>query len=1447
MTQTTSNSRPSALEPTPEVEEIGSLRKHSKNVLIKSGCEIAKVTHTEVNHPEEIAHVKTKCLIDLRKNGTPKSVTPKGSREETVLKTNSEINEKSGRFGGEEKTNHSRHSAGQTWMANHEEPRGLMGHGSKHSKQSLLPKDILRESVLLKLLNNRKLLASSSERNIVNNNSALTKSNILKKNTEYLPVLRPNKTESLPVRGFEKFSISDVSLCLENDSFGLSDERTISLEENVLKEKHFENIFEKQEIEITSIKDKMERLKREIFYLDLMADQKEKEKSLIQQFKEQKEEKLKRIYHKQALITHLTKRKMRKYKKGEASLLSVALEKDESVKKTSCTEETPVHHVSGTIEQVGQPKSISCLQMNQSSYRNLVQNDFLSNDSKKFSQREQAGSTEQQNQILFNKGSVIDLSNTSFSYVTSGTILVPGNQFQNKQFLNPPQRVEIINSSTNAVPLDPNGDQAKSLGQTTFAFLNKMADGYNSSSRQNVVQRRYRKIRPKVPAIAETSSAQKTPNNEISTLSTQGSQPKVLQQVPLFQRNSISIPQSVPLSESITKSGLQRVTHSHESPSNIPYQGQLPQGNFSNVAQSLSLSENIRTGDPQTVPLVQRNSISIPQVLFSQGCLTNNSYQVPLLQRDFTYAPEINAVTVQQQVSLSQETCTGVPQRHPSSEINNSNVQQQVPLSQGTCIGVPQRHPSSEINNSNVQQQVPLSQGTCTGVPQRYPLSEMNNTNVQQQAPLSQGTCTGVPQRYPSSEMNDTNVQQQVSLSPGACTGVPQRYLSSEINDTNVQGQVSLSQGTCTGVPQRYPSSEINNSNVQQQVPLSQGTCTGVPQRYPSSEINNSNVQQQAPLSQGTCTGVPQRYSLSEMNDTNVQQQVSLSPGTCTGVPQRHLSSEINDTNVQGQVSLSQGTCTGVSQRYPSSEINNSNVQQQVPLSQGTCTGVPQRYPSSEMNDTNAQQKVSLSQRTCTGVPQRYPLPKINTQQQVPLSQGTYTSDLQHVHLVKEKPTISSNRDFLVQGSSSNSNNQPIGEKNNNVSTSSEFLNMPTELQCWKLLIACVQAMTNKHSFLSPLMADQNPLLTENLANIFANLNQAIGSKNSLFGQIISNQEALSEMSSALAQDVSFDTIFSQKTNENLKTKRPTTELDNSTPSEQTTFVSAVSTPSGQTTFVSSAPKTSEQTKLVFSAVSTSSGQTTFASAASLTSGQTTFVSSASTTSGQTKLVYPASTASGQPTAVFTPFGQTTFVSAASTTSGHTTLVSPALTASGQPTAVSAVSTPSGQTTFVSSAPKTSEQTKLVFSAVSTSSGQTTFASAASLTSGQTTFVSSASTTSGQTKLVYPAPTASGQPTAVFTPFGQTTFVPAASTPLRQTRIVSAVSTTTGQTTVLSTVSTVSGGSNNSIILSNSSVCGTCGAKDPCYICSGCQKEWYCSMLCQFQNWAQHFKTCRKT
>ncbi|XP_022253614.1 uncharacterized protein LOC111088274 isoform X2 [Limulus polyphemus] len=1113
MTRTTNNSSfspgsPSASKSMPELEEISSLRKYSKYIFTKSGREIAKVTHTGVSHPEEsceeIPHVRIKSPIDLTK-----SVTSKGSREETVLKTNSDIHRKNSQFGCEERTTQSRHSAGKTWTTNNKESRDLVVHDSKNSKWSPHPKDILRESVLLKLLNNRKLVAPPSEQNIVNNNSASTKPNVFKKNATSVHVSRPNKTKTLPVNEFEKYSSSDNYHCLENDSFGLLDRRTIFEEENFSKEKHFENILEKQQIEFTPIEDKVERLKREIFYLDLMADQKEKEKALIQQFKKQKEEKLKRMYHKQALIAHLTKKKMQKYKKGET--LPAALEKQEkgeSVKKPSCTEDTPVHPVSGSIELIDQPKSVSCRQMNQSLDRNLVQNDSLSNDSKTLSQRDQAGNIQQQNQMLTDKGSVVDLPNTSFTYATSGAIIVPGNQVPKTQFFNPPHRVEIINSSTNAVPLGHNGERIQSLGQTTYAFFNKMAEGYNSSSRQTLVQRRFRKIRPKVLPTAETTSSQKTTSDETSTPSILGSQSVVL------QRNSTSIPQTVSFSESITKSGSQRVPHFQESPSDVPYQVQLPQGNFSNVTPSLS--ESICTGDPQKVPLLQRNSISIPQtVSFSESITKSGSQRVPHIQESPSNVPyqvqlpQGNFSNVTQ--SLSESICTGDPQKVPLLQRNSISIPQvlfpqgnftntsyQVPLLQRDFTCATKGLPSSDINAISVQQQIPLSQGNYIGVLQRLPSSENNDTNVQHQITLSRGISTDAPQRLPSSEINDTSVQQKVPLSRETCTGVPQKHPSSEINDTSVQQQITLSQGICTDAPKKITSSETSTIGVQQKVPLSQGTCTGVPQRHPSSEINDTSVQQEITLSQGISIDAPQRLPSSEINDTSVQQKVPLSQETCTGVPQKHSSSEVNDINIQQQVSLSQGICTDAPKKIISSETSTIGVQQQVPLSQGTCTGVPQRHPSSEIND-------------------------INVKQQVPLSQGICTSDLQQAPLVKEKPTISSHQDLLVQGSFSNSSNQPIGEQNNNITTSSEFLNMPIELQCWKLLVACVQAMTNQNSFLSHVMASQNPLLTQNLANIYPNLIQIIPNQNTFL------RETLFEKSSTLAQD---GTSFPQKTNE---------------------------------------------------------------------------------------------------------------------------------------------------------------------------------------------------------------------------------------------------------------------------------------------------------------------------
>ncbi|XP_076305493.1 uncharacterized protein LOC143222627 isoform X3 [Tachypleus tridentatus] len=554
----------------------------------------------------------------------------------------------------EEKINMNKHSGNKTVKHYTEEEGGLIGQDQNNSNtlygktvKAPVLKETVKESVLLKLLNNGLLITPPSGQEAstptVSNKNGVFQSAVPSINNH---VIHKAKT----VNTSNTSSYDNAFLCSESDAAARSDKKLGSERKIIEKKKHLEiekcrSFLEKEEIGCTSIKDKIARLRREIFYLDLMADQKEKEKLLIEQFKKQKEEKLKRIYQKQALFSNLTNNKMQSDKRIATSPLSSELDvknQSENIKGVSTNEMAKDHGNCYPNALIDQPMPNLYSQKMCGFQNSYLLNQCLTNSS----DTQRAPIDINPPHTITGRDFMAETQSvTSFNCETTQSISVQRNDNQVTKFCNSPRRVDIPKISTSSLPVDHYLTNVNKISNASPRGLTI------NNSRQTLGQTRFRKIRPKTLSTTETSFLPKSKNEQNAILSIGMNESVTQQQLPLYQGKINAFQQKV-LTPQVKSSGNSQETL-------------LPPGDFAGI--------------PQNVSLFQENSISVPrQVSFSQSKTSGISEELPS-HRNVTdvsqkmSVKEASSTINAQQVLLSQENSTSFPKDVPSFKENSNN------------------------------------------------------------------------------------------------------------------------------------------------------------------------------------------------------------------------------------------------------------------------------------------------------------------------------------------------------------------------------------------------------------------------------------------------------------------------------------------------------------------------------------------------------------------------------------------------------------------------------------------------------------------------------------------------------------------------------------------------------------------------------------------------------
>ncbi|XP_076305455.1 uncharacterized protein LOC143222627 isoform X1 [Tachypleus tridentatus] len=603
-------------------------------------------SHTEVN--EELRQEMITIPLDLSKT-RERVYETKNSRCDTTIETGFDNQSLK-----EEKINMNKHSGNKTVKHYTEEEGGLIGQDQNNSNtlygktvKAPVLKETVKESVLLKLLNNGLLITPPSGQEAstptVSNKNGVFQSAVPSINNH---VIHKAKT----VNTSNTSSYDNAFLCSESDAAARSDKKLGSERKIIEKKKHLEiekcrSFLEKEEIGCTSIKDKIARLRREIFYLDLMADQKEKEKLLIEQFKKQKEEKLKRIYQKQALFSNLTNNKMQSDKRIATSPLSSELDvknQSENIKGVSTNEMAKDHGNCYPNALIDQPMPNLYSQKMCGFQNSYLLNQCLTNSS----DTQRAPIDINPPHTITGRDFMAETQSvTSFNCETTQSISVQRNDNQVTKFCNSPRRVDIPKISTSSLPVDHYLTNVNKISNASPRGLTI------NNSRQTLGQTRFRKIRPKTLSTTETSFLPKSKNEQNAILSIGMNESVTQQQLPLYQGKINAFQQKV-LTPQVKSSGNSQETL-------------LPPGDFAGI--------------PQNVSLFQENSISVPrQVSFSQSKTSGISEELPS-HRNVTdvsqkmSVKEASSTINAQQVLLSQENSTSFPKDVPSFKENSNN------------------------------------------------------------------------------------------------------------------------------------------------------------------------------------------------------------------------------------------------------------------------------------------------------------------------------------------------------------------------------------------------------------------------------------------------------------------------------------------------------------------------------------------------------------------------------------------------------------------------------------------------------------------------------------------------------------------------------------------------------------------------------------------------------
>ncbi|XP_013790484.1 uncharacterized protein LOC106474339 [Limulus polyphemus] len=635
-------------------------------------------SRTEVNQfeedHEESHQERIKIPLDLSKTREPDYET-KDSRYDTMIGTGFDIQSVT-----EEKININKHSGGKTVKPYIENTGGLVGQdqnksNSLYGKTVKTPvlKETVKESVLLKLLNNGLLITPPGEQEAstrpVSNKNDVFQSAVPSFNNH---VIHKAKT----VNTTNTSSYDNTFLCSESDAATRLDKKLGSSERKINQEKkHIEtekwpSFLENEEIGCTSIKDKIARLRREIFYLDLMADQKEKEKLLIEQFKKQKEEKLKRIYQKQTLLSNLTNKKMQKDKRIATSPLPLALSmknQGENVKNVSTNEMAKDHGNCFPNALIDQPMPNLYSQKTCGFQNNYLLNEFLTNSS-----ATQRAPKDIQRQTITARDFMADVqSATSINCETTQSTTVPRSDSQVAKFCNSPRRVDISKSSTSTLSLDHYLENLTNVEQISNVSPRGLT---NNNSRQTLGQTRFRKIRPKTLSTIETVFSPKSKHEQNATLSAGVNQSVTQQHLPLYQGKINPFQQKVP----------------------------APQGKSSGNSQQILLPPGDFAGIPQKVLLSQENPISVPrQIPFSRSKSSGSSQELSPFNVKVTDVP--------QEVSVKEMSSTANPQQVLLSQGNSTSFPKDVPSFKETSNSVPNQGSSLDSKN--------ISSGTSINSP----------------------------------------------------------------------------------------------------------------------------------------------------------------------------------------------------------------------------------------------------------------------------------------------------------------------------------------------------------------------------------------------------------------------------------------------------------------------------------------------------------------------------------------------------------------------------------------------------------------------------------------------------------------------------------------------------------------------------------------------------------